>query len=158
MQIKQNIRLLLFAALASFSIVATSESAPHQLACGGQRTLSEALGRLKPGDTLLVSGTCNENVVIPEQVANVTLDGQGTATINGPSASSPTINVRGNGIAIRNFASITGGTSGLLVTRGAIATIDSNVIHNTAGSGIVLNQNSSARLLTIQSRRTPKLG
>ena len=76
MKTRHKVRLFLYAALASFSIVATSESAPHQLACGGQRRISEALARLKPGDTLSVSGACNENVVIPEHVVNVTLDGR----------------------------------------------------------------------------------
>lgn len=82
MQTKQNIRLFLFAALTSASIVATSDAASPQLTCGGQ-TISATLRTLQPGDTLFVSGTCNENVVIPEQIVNVTLDGQGTATIMG---------------------------------------------------------------------------
>jgi hypothetical protein len=79
METKQKIRLLLFATLGSFLMVATSEAASFQLICGHQRTISDALRRLRPGDTLSVSGTCNENVLIPEQVVNITLDGQGTA-------------------------------------------------------------------------------
>jgi parallel beta-helix repeat protein len=152
METKQKVRMFLCAMLVSFSMAANSEAATHRLTCGEQRTISDALGHLKPGDTLVVSGTCNENVQIPEQVVNVTLDGQGTTTLNASNANSSTILVRGTGITIRNFASITGGTSGLLVTRGGIATIDSNVIQNTMGSGIVLNQNGSARIVnnTIQ--------
>ena len=46
--------------------------------------------QVKPGDTLLVSGTCNENIDLGEEVHGITLDGQGTATINGdPSVVGP---------------------------------------------------------------------
>src|SRR5262245_64337426 len=59
----------------------------------------------------------------------------GTATINGPNPSDATILVRGNGITIRNFASITGGETGITVTRGAAAIIDNNVIQTTGRNG-----------------------
>jgi parallel beta-helix repeat protein len=152
METKQKISLLLFAILGSFLTVATSGAASYQLVCGQQRTITEALRRLPPGDTLSVSGACSENVQIPEQVLNITLDGQGTATINGADASSATILVRGNGITIRNFASITGGETGITVTRGGAALIDSNVIQSTGGNGISVVQSSSARIInnTIQ--------
>jgi parallel beta-helix repeat protein len=158
METKPKIKLLLFAMLGSFLMVATSEAAPHQLTCGGRRTIGDALRHLRPGATLFVSGTCNENVVIPEEIHNVTLDGQGTATINGPDASSATINVRGDGITIRNFASITGGSNGILVTRGGAALIDSNVIQNTGNSGIVVTQSSSARIINNTIQGNPASG
>jgi hypothetical protein len=66
METKQKVRMFLCAMLASFSIVATSQPAMSQLTCGGGQTISAALRTLRPGDTLFVSGTCNENVVIPE--------------------------------------------------------------------------------------------
>jgi parallel beta-helix repeat protein len=158
METKQKISLLLFAILGSFLMVGTSGAATFQLVCGQQRTITEALRRLPPGDTLFVSGACNENVLIPEQVVNITLDGQGTATINGPDASSSTINVRGNGITIRNFASVTGGETGILVTRGGTATIDSNVIQNTGTNGIVVNLSSSARIINNTIQGNPAHG
>ena len=53
--------------------------------CGGPGTpLQSAIDAAGVGDTLSVSGTCTENVVIREEKAGLTLDGQGTATINGP--------------------------------------------------------------------------
>jgi parallel beta-helix repeat protein len=150
METNHKAKLLLYAVLASFLIVDISEAA--SLACGGGQTVSAALQTLPPGDTLFVSGACNENVVIAEQVVNVILDGQGAATINARDPNDPTINVRSNGITIRNFASITGGETGILVTRGGAATIDSNIIQNTGNNGIVVNLTSSARIInnTIQ--------
>src|SRR3989338_10107508 len=76
---------------------------PHKLTCGKEKTIGEALHELKPGDTLLVSGVCNENLVIPEEVHRITLDGQGTAVIDGPDATRATIEVRGTGITIKRF-------------------------------------------------------
>jgi parallel beta-helix repeat protein len=158
METKQKIRLVLFAMLGSFLMVATSGAASFQLICGHQRTISDALRRLRPGDTLFVSGACHENVQIQEQVVNITLDGQGTATINGPDGSSATIVVRGDGITIRNFASISGGETGITVTRGAAAIIDNNVIQNTGGNGIVVNQTSSARITNNTIQGNPENG
>jgi parallel beta-helix repeat protein len=158
METKQKARIFLCAMLVSFSMAATGEAATHQLTCSGQQTISAALRGLQAGDTLSVSGTCNENVVIPEQVVNVTLDGQGTATINARDASDPTINVRGHGITIRNFVSVAGGETGISVTRGGAATIDSNVIQDTGGNGIVVNLNSSARIINNTIRKNPQSG
>jgi parallel beta-helix repeat protein len=158
METRQKIKLLLFAMLGSFLMVATSGAATFHLVCGHQRTITEALRRLRPGDTLFVSGACNENLQIPEQVVNITLDGQGTATINGPDASSSTILVRGDGITIKNFASVTGGETGITVTRGGAALIDSNVIQNTGTNGIVVTQSSSARIINNTIQGNPQSG
>ena len=158
MKTKQIIRLVLFATLGSFLMVGTSGAATSQFVCGQQGTLSDALRRLQPGDTLFVSGACSENVQIPEQVLNITLDGQGTATINGPDASSSTITVRGDGITIRNFASIAGGETGITVTRGGTALIDSNVIERTGGNGISVVQSSSARIINNTIQGNPQTG
>jgi parallel beta-helix repeat protein len=156
METKQNVRLFLCATIA-FSMAASGEPAMSQLTCGGE-TISAALRTLQPGDILFVSGTCNENVVIPEQVVNVTLDGQGTATLNASDANSPTILVRGTGITIKNFALIGGGDTGILVTRGGAATIDGNVIQNTGSSGVVVNLSSSARIINNSIRENPESG
>src|SRR5262245_38813379 len=158
MDTKQKTILLLFAMVGLFLMVATSGAATFQFMCGHQRTMSDALRRLRPGDTLFVSGACTENVQIPEQVVNITLDGQGTAAINGPNPSDATIVVRGNGITIRNFASITGGETGITVTRGGTAIIDNNVIQNTGTHGIVVNQTSSARITNNTIQGNPENG
>jgi parallel beta-helix repeat protein len=158
METKSKIKVLLVSILGLLLTVAISESASDQLACGSQRTISEALRQLNPGDTLLVSGACNENVVIPEQVVNVILDGQGTATITAQDPTDPTVNARGNGITIRNFVSIAGGETGILVTRGGAATIDSNIIQNAGNNGIVVNLNSSARIVNNTIQGNPQSG
>src|SRR5262249_52049860 len=97
------------------------EARTVRLTCCGRRTITASVERLNPGDTLLVEGACVENVLIPEQVVDVILNGQGAATINGPDATKATITVRGRNITIQNFQSITGGRDGILVNRGGTA-------------------------------------
>jgi nitrous oxidase accessory protein NosD len=128
---------------------ATSDGRPeaqtHTLECGPTRTISHALKILKPGDTLLVSGTCNENVVIGQEIARVTLDGQGTATLNGD-PSGFTITVTGAGVTVRGFT-IRGGQQGIAVLDGGSAVIDGNVIEDAVMNGITVFRNSTARIV-----------
>jgi len=125
--------------------------------CPGQ-TIQGALGQgLVPGDRLLVSGTCNENVVIGEVFNSITIEGQGTATINGPDATQDTINIRGRRILIKGF-SITGGNSGINILRGGTAIVDGNVIEHTGQHGIGVGQGSVATIVNNTIRNNPVHG
>jgi len=118
----------------------------HTLTCGPEKTIGQAIKTLKPGDTLLVSGTCNENIDLGEDIYGITLDGQGTATINGdPSVN--TITVTGRGITIRGFT-ITGGFQCIAVLDGGSAVIDGNTIQNNGAPGIQVLRGSSAQIFT----------
>lgn len=119
------------------------EAATMKLACNANTTIGNALKKLKPGDTLSVTGNCKENVTIPEETVRVVLDGQGKATISGPDASKPTIEVRGRGITIKGFT-IAGGRDGINVTRGGQAVVDGNTIQGAARFGIDVAQHSAA--------------
>lgn len=118
------------------------------------KTLQGAINKLKPGNTLQVinGSTCSENVVIREDKERITVDGLGTATVNGPDTTSSVINVRGRAVTIKGFT-ITGGETGILVNRGGTTTIDGNTIQNVGGTGISVTQHSFARIInnTIQN-------
>lgn len=128
----------------------------HTLECGPTRTIGHALKTLKPGDTLLVSGTCNENVVVGQEVARVTLDGQGSATLNGDPAGF-TITVNGAGITIRGFT-IRGGQQGIAVLDGGSAVIDGNTIEDAVMNGITVFRNSTARIVNNLIRNNASSG
>ena len=51
----------------------TGEAATTKLTCSAKDTIGNAVKKLKPGDTLFVSGTCNENLEIPEEITRVVL-------------------------------------------------------------------------------------
>jgi parallel beta-helix repeat protein len=102
-------------------------------------SLQEAFAVVGPGDTISLTGTCNENILIRNENARIVLDGGGTASIQGISAGSPAITVRGKGILIQNLT-ISGGSTALHVNRGANAVINNNMIHNSAGHGVLVDQ------------------
>jgi parallel beta-helix repeat protein len=136
--------------------VGRAQSDKHTLTCGPDKTIGQAIKTLKPGDTLLVSGTCNENVDIGEAVDGITLDGQGTATINGD-LSVNTITVTGRGITIRGFT-ITGGFQGIAVLDGGSAVIDGNTIQYAAFNGITVFRNSTAQIINNTIQNNPSSG
>jgi parallel beta-helix repeat protein len=143
------------AAAAMFVRPATSvgraEPDAHKLTCGPERTIGAAIKTLKPGDTLLVSGVCHENVTLGEEVAGVTLDGQGAASIDADQSAN-VITVTGRGITIRGFT-ISGGAQAVAVVDGGSAIIDGNTIQNAAMIGVAVFRNSTAEIInnTIQN-------
>lgn len=128
------------------TFVAGAHAATHTLTCGPERAIGQAIKTLKPGDTLLVSGTCNENLEIGEEIHRITLDGQGTAIINGD-ASANAITVRGSGITIRGFVITGGAPQGVAIQDGGTAVVDRNTIRNAARNGIAVFRNSSANIV-----------
>ncbi len=119
--------------------------------CPGD-TLQAVVDNALPGDLIVVSGTCNENVLVRNDKVRVFLDGGETATINGVNPNSPALDIRGKAISVDGFT-ITGGSSGIEVQRGANAVIDNNVIDSTGGHGVIVNQLAFAVLTnnTIQN-------
>lgn len=133
-----------------------AQSDKHTLTCGPEKTIGRAIKTLKPGDTLLVTGTCNENIVLGQEVDRITLDGQGTAAINAdPSVFGVT--VRGRGITIRGFT-ITGGFQGIAVLDGGSAVIDGNTIQYAAFNGITVFRNSTASIINNTIQHNPSSG
>ena len=101
------------------------------------QTIQDSLQLLQPRDTLLVTGFCNENVVIDATFNSITLDGQDVATIDGPGPDLPTIRVRGTTITIRGFTN-SGGRTGIQIDPVGDATINNNTIEDTGRDGIVV--------------------
>ena len=134
-----------------------ADSTIHTLVCGPERTIGAAIKILKPGDTLLVSGVCNENVVLGQEVSRITLDGQGTATINGD-ASTSAVTVTGRGITIRGFTITGGAPQGVAVNDGGSALIDGNTIQFAARNGIAVFRNSSADIINNTIQNNPLAG
>lgn len=130
-----------------------AEAATVTVDCDAGRTIGGALGGLKAGDTLAVTGTCREHVVIPAEVARITLDGQGKATIQGSGPTADAIFVTGKNITIKGFK-IIGGRDGIHLSGPAAVVIDGNVIQDN-GRGIHLDKGSIGRIVnnTIQNNR-----
>ena len=147
---------LVLAGLLCF-LTLPGEAATIKLTCTAKDTIGSAVKKLKPGDTLVVSGTCNENLVIPEETARVILDGQGKTTIRGPDSNMPTIIIKGRGIALKGFT-ITGGREGIQVPAGGEALVDGNTIQGVGRFGIQINRGSSAVIVNNTIRNNANQG
>jgi parallel beta-helix repeat protein len=136
----------LFLVLAS---AAASEAATLTVDCGAGQKLQEKIAAARPGDEILVSGTCNESINIPAEVTRITVNGQGKATIQAPGLvpnTAPTFPffIRGKEITIKGFT-LNGGFDGVHLSgaaAGASAIIDSNVIQGAQRFGIHLDSGS----------------
>ncbi|MBK9673889.1 MAG: right-handed parallel beta-helix repeat-containing protein [Betaproteobacteria bacterium] len=133
---------IIVAGLASLSLGAPARAGTLTVNCPGD-SLQAAVELAVAGDTIQVTGTCTESVLIRNEQVRIALDGQNVATIS-PTSGHAAFTVRGKGITIRNFT-ITGGPgAGIWVNRGSNAVITQNHIYAMGGNGITVNQLSFA--------------
>ena len=125
--------------------------------CDAGASIGSMLGSVKPGDTILVQGTCRENLLIQPEVLRITLDGQGKSTIDAPDARRPAVQVLGREVTIKGFT-VTGGTFGIAINRGATGTIDRNIVRNAAISGLEVSHNGFARIVNNTVERNQQEG
>ena len=117
--------------------------------CDAGNTVMAALGNVRPGDTVLVSGTCNEQVSFAPEMVRITLDGQKKTTIQHPgkgAASPHTVFIRGKDIYIKGITVI-GGLDGIHLAGPASAELDGNVVVKAARAGIHIDKGSIVRIL-----------
>ena len=149
---------ILFAALYSSALVANA--ATIAVDCDAGNTIMAALGSVKPGDTVLVTGTCKEQVSVAPEIARITLDGQKKTTIQhpgGPAASPHAVYIRGKEITIKGFT-VTGGQDGIHLSGPASTLIDGNVVVKNAGRGIHIDKGSIARILNSTVEQSGGIG
>ena len=138
-------------ALSAFALFAVSMpqayGADFVVNCNTPKGLQDALDQASDGDTINVVGgsTCVENIVI--KLDHLTVDGKGTATIDGSGdPASPTVIVHGTNVTITGFT-ITGGLIGISVLRGASAVITDDTVENALRQGISITESSAAKIL-----------
>lgn len=146
---KQNcvlsLSVLLLSVLAFATIVPRGFAEEYERAktkhvdCDRGETVTRLLKFVDPGDTIMINGTCNENLLFSSSTGRydgVTIDGQGTATISGPDSTLNVIELTGvSRFTIRGLT-ITGGHDGLSINTGNQVAIDSVVVENTGRHGI----------------------
>ena len=146
--------LHLAAGAAALSMVPLcAEAATLTVDCDAGEKIQEKLTVARPGDEIMVSGTCNENVQIYSEIVRITLNGQGKATVQVPSMMPGTppafpIFIRGKEITVKGFTFI-GGLDGVHLSgaaAGASAIIENNFIRRTARFGIHIDSGSVAQI------------
>lgn len=132
----------------------SANAATVSIDCDAGNTITAALGNVRPGDTVLASGTCNEQVSFAPEMVRITLDGQKKTTIQHPgkgAASPHTVFIRGKDITIQGIT-VVGGLDGIHLSGPASAELDGNVVVKAARAGIHIDKSSVVRVLnnTIQ--------
>jgi nitrous oxidase accessory protein NosD len=139
--------IVILLVIMGFAVTAVAGAATLTVDCSTGEKIQDKVFAARPGDTILVSGTCKENVAIPSEVVRITLDGQGKTVIQAPSPKD-SIFIRGREITIKGFT-LTGGRDGIHLSgaaAGASAIIDGNTIKRTGRQGIHLDQGSIGRI------------
>ena len=126
------VKIALFHNAANATVVATlcvwaalAGAATISVDCDAGNTIMGVLGGLKPGDTVLVSGTCKEHVNIAPEMVRVTFDGQKKTTIQhpgGPATSPHAVYIRAKEITFKGFT-VTGGQDGIHLSGPASAVL-----------------------------------
>jgi hypothetical protein len=126
-------------------LLPSSGSGQVTVNCPGD-SLQTAINNAAPGTTITVNGTCGENITIGFDKSNLTLNGGTAPGINGSDLTKPTITVLSR-FAVLNGFTITGGSIGIQVVRGATADINGNNVQPSGTLGIAVVQNSYARIV-----------
>ncbi len=131
-----------------------AQAATVAVDCDAGNTITAALAGVKPGDTVLVSGTCKEQVSFAPEMVRITLDGQKKTTIQHPGGSAPsphTVFIRGKDITVKGIT-VVGGLDGIHLSGPASAELDGNVISKAGRAGIHIDKGSIVRVInsTIQ--------
>lgn len=137
-----------------------AQAATISVDCDKGNTITGALGNVKPGDTVLVSGTCKEQVTVHPEVVRITLDGQKKTTVQHPGGNTPSphaVYIRGKEITIKNFI-VTGGLDGIHLSGPASTLIDGNLVIKNRGRGIHIDKGSIARILNTTVQESGGIG
>lgn len=137
-----------------------ADAATVTVDCDAGGTIMGALAGVKPGDTVLASGTCKEHVNIAPEITRITLDGQKKTTIHhpgGPALSQHAVYIRGKEITIKGFT-VTGGLDGIHLSGPASTVIDGNVVVKNRGRGIHIDKGSIARILNTTVEESGGIG
>jgi hypothetical protein len=118
--------------------------------CNKGKTIKDALKHADPGDTIRVTGVCHERITI--KTNDVTLDGQGSAVIDGGGGSpiefSGVITIEGvQGVKLVGLTVQNGPGEGILGRRGAAFHVERTIVQNNPNSsGIAVADHSAAEL------------
>ena len=124
----------------------------HTVDCGAGETIASAMSQAQPGDTIMISGTCNENVVVGSD--DITLDGGGSAGIDGAGIDRWAIDVTGRQkVTIKGLTVENGHGAGIAITETSGVWLQDVTVRNTRrdadnsdGQGIFIGHASSVVL------------
>jgi hypothetical protein len=126
--------------------------------CTRGQSIAQALERAPARKLMLiVRGYCNENVVIDRDDVTLQGDPAGGATVNGPSADTPTIDIAANRITIDGLT-VTGGRSGINIYGASNIRIADSVVRNSGLDGISIAQSQAVSITNSKVQYAASIG
>src|SRR5262245_45116216 len=127
--------------------------------CNKGETIGEALTKADPGDTIRVTGTCRKQVTITTD--RLTLDGQGTAILDGGGGASGDLSglltIDGaRGVIVSGFTIQNGRSDGILGLHAATFAVEATTVQDNASAGILLTDQSTAKLTDFTTQRNQR--
>ena len=118
----------------------------HKVDCDKNgKTLQKEVDKAHIGDTVLVEGTCNENVIISTDNLTVVADGAATIDGSGDPDATAAVSIRASNVTLRGFT-IIAARNGVILQRAGSAVIASNDISGAANHAVLVTQASYARV------------
>ena len=146
--IKAFIVLVILTLIVPGFAAAQNSKNPLSVNCDTGQSVQNALNRVNGPSTIVVTGTCNQNIVIRKD--DVTLQG---GIYVGPDPNQDTISVQGARRVSIKGATVGGARHGVVALQGASLTIESSTIQANSQIGVVSVYGSSitVNLSTIQN-------
>ncbi|MDQ4075775.1 MAG: PQQ-dependent sugar dehydrogenase, partial [Chloroflexota bacterium] len=123
--------------------------------CDGGETISMVLERASPGDTIGISGTCNETIVITTD--GLTLMGENDAIIDGGDTDENVVTIDGARDVTLTGLTIQNGNEGILAIDGATLEVTDTVVQDNNSHGIELVR-ASAEFTNVVSQQNGRAG
>lgn len=145
LMLKCGVLCLMTFLLASTANAQNSKTRKINCDANNNRTINKLIKRSRPGDTVLIQGTCIENVRLNK---GVTLDGGGTASIIPADPSQPTIIVSARQATVKGLRldSVVERAQ-ILVDEQSLVTIENNDIANANTYGLSVFGASSVSVI-----------
>lgn len=127
--------------------------ATHTVDCNAGETIQNKIGEAQPGDTIMITGTCNEAVVVNKD--DITLDGGGSAVIDGAGVDLWAVDVTGRQkVTIQGLTVQNGHEAGIMITESSAVWMQDVTVRNSrrhkdydgGGFGIFIGHSSSVVL------------
>jgi hypothetical protein len=129
--------------------------------CNRGEKITKLLAKAEPGDTIRVTGTCFERVII--KTDRITLDGQGEAILDG--GGGPRVEFDGvvtidgaRGVTIQGFTVQNGPGEGILARHGAAFILSNTTVQDNGFTGVVVTEGSTAELTDCRMLRNHSAG
>lgn len=97
--------------------------------CDAGDSIGAALQEAAPGTTIQIAGTCTESIVVT--IDDITLDGQGSAVLDGEGQDADAITVDAARNVVITGLTVRNGSRGIFVYNDAVLTIRDSVVENS---------------------------